>query len=141
VFAQGQKPGVSVQAPGSALVNQNLQIQLRINPVGLGPAVGAIAVEIEWDPSVLLIGAWSGFTGPHPWWAYRSTSSGWLRVVVSLPAGMQSAQTLLTFPMTVVGGSGTQTTIDLTLNEAVSATTFVDLLSQLSAQSAQITIQ
>jgi hypothetical protein len=141
VFALGQKPGVSLNAPGTAFVNQNLQVQLRVNPVGLGQQVGAVSVRIEWDPAVLNLGAWGGFSSTYSWWAVRWTTSGRLATVVSIPTGIQTNQTLLTFPMTVVGGSGTQTTISLSLEQAVSALTFVELANQLSAQGLQITIQ
>jgi len=131
VTGVAQQTGVRVEIPTPATSGQTVQAELILNTTGVSHAVGAVTITLEWDMNVLSLGAWSGFLWDNAWTALRWNSTGRLRVVVSVPAGLTGEVTILRFPFQVIGGSGAGTDISLSVDRAISALTFLEIGNSL----------
>jgi hypothetical protein len=140
VVAAGAQTGVRIEVPSPATSGQTVQAQLIVNNTGVGSAVGAVAVTVEWDPNVLSMGAWGDFITIYRWSGVSWTNDGRVRVVVSVPTGLNGEVTLLTIPFVVDGASGSGSDITLTVDRAISATTFLEIGSRLPAFSARLEV-
>jgi uncharacterized protein YjdB len=125
VTGVAQQTGVRIEVPTPAGPGQTVQAELILNTANVPHAVGAVEITLEWDSSVLSLGDWGGFTSSYPWNAVNST--GRLRVVVSVPAGLTGELTILQFPFQIVGSSGSATDISLSVDRAISALTFLEI--------------
>lgn len=127
VTGTDEPTGVRIEVTSPANPGQTVQVELILNTAGVPHAVGAVAITLEWDLNVLTLGDWSGFTGDYWWTGLRWPSTGRLRVVVSVPTGFTGQVMILRFPMQVVGGSGSGTDISLSVDQAISALTFLEI--------------
>jgi len=127
VTGTAQQTGIRIEVTSPATPGQTVQAELILNTAGVPHAVGAVAITLEWDLNVLTLGDWSGFAGDYRWTGLRWTTTGRLRLVVSVPTGLTGEITILRFPMRVVGGSGSGTDISLSVDRAISALTFLEI--------------
>jgi hypothetical protein len=141
VFDGEQKSTVRVTAPAVAQVGETFQVQLVVDLSDLPGLLGAVATSLTWDQNVLALEDWDTFSSDHWWNGVRWPSSGKLATVTSAPDGLAGQAAVLQFDMRVIGGAGSQTAINLSLDQAVAALTFLDLGPQMVATGTTLTIQ
>jgi uncharacterized protein YjdB len=141
VTGAGQPTGVRIEIPDSATAGQTVQAELILNTAGVPHAVGAVDITLEWDMSVLTLGDWSEFDDTYWWTGLRWSTTGRLRVVVSVPAGLTGEVTILKFPFQVTGSSGSETDISLSVERAISALTFLEIATTLPGHGIRIEVR
>ena len=136
VSAAPAAPTVWIDVPASVAAGSSFTTVLHVaGPPATPQPVGALSVEIQWDPTTLGLGDWDDFSSNYFWTGVRWDNTGSLKVTLANVVGLPPSVVLLRIPFVSLGAPD-NSVLTLGLLQSVSVVTYAEVQGQYLAVSA-----
>ena len=131
-------PVARLGMPDSVGVGGQVSVDVQLLTAGYGTVTGAVAFTVSFDPSVL---QYSADTAAGYVALVFDNTAGTIRMVASVPTGFADNVTVATPVFDVVGGAGSTTDLDVSIDGLIEALIFSDFTADGVGQTRSLIIQ
>ena len=131
-------PVARLEMPESVGVGVQVSVDALLLTAGSGSVAGAFAFTVSFDPSVL---QYNTATAADYVRLIFDNIVGSVRMVASAPTGMAGSVTVATLVFDVVGGAGSSTDLEVSIDTLIEALTFNDLTANGVGETRSLMIQ
>jgi len=131
-------PVARLDMPASVGVGGQVSVDVQLLTAGYGSVTGAVAFTVSFDPSVL---QYSANTAAGYVALVFDNTAGTIRIVASEPTGFADDFTAATIVFDVVGGAGSPSDLDVSIDGLIEALIFIDFTADGVGETRSLIIQ